>query len=74
MVGYVFYVDRFAGTLRGVEEHLDYLDELGVRYVHLMPLLRTRPGDNDGGYAVADYRAVEPGLGHDGGPRATWAG
>ena len=63
MVGYVFYVDRFAGTLRGVEEHLDYLEELGVRYVHMMPLLRTRPGDNDGGYAVADYRAVEPGLG-----------
>lgn len=63
MVGYVFYVDRFAGTLRGVEDHLDYLEELGVRYVHLMPLLRTRPGDNDGGYAVADYRAVEPALG-----------
>ncbi len=63
MVGYVFYVDRFAGTIRGVEDHLDYLDELGVRYVHLMPLLRTRPGDNDGGYAVADYRAVEPALG-----------
>jgi amylosucrase len=63
MVGYVFYVDRFAGTIRGVEEHLDYLEELGVRYVHLMPLLRTRPGDNDGGYAVADYRAVEPRLG-----------
>jgi amylosucrase len=63
IVGYVFYVDRFAGTIRGVEEHLDYLEELGVRYVHLMPLLQTRPGDNDGGYAVADYRAVEPGLG-----------
>jgi amylosucrase len=63
MVGYVFYVDRFAGTLRGIEEHLAYLEELGVRYVHLMPLLRTRPGDNDGGYAVADYREVEPRLG-----------
>ncbi len=63
MVGYVFYVDRFADTLRGVEDHLDYLDELGIRYVHLMPLLRTRPGDNDGGYAVADYREIEPDLG-----------
>ena len=63
MVGYVFYVDRFAGTLEGVGDHLDYLEELGIRYVHLMPLLRTRPGDNDGGYAVADYRAVEPRLG-----------
>jgi len=63
MVGYVFYVDRFAGTLRGVEDHLDYLEELGVRYVHLMPVLRPREGDNDGGYAVADYRAVAPELG-----------
>ncbi len=63
MIGYVFYVDRFAGTLRGVEDHLDYLDELGVRYVHLMPILRPREGDNDGGYAVADYGSVNPRFG-----------
>ena len=63
MVGYVCYVDRFAGHLADVAAHLDYLGELGVRYVHLMPLLRTRPGENDGGYAVADYREVEPRLG-----------
>jgi len=65
MIGYVFYVDRFAGTLRGVEDHLDYLGELGVRYVHLMPILRPRDGDNDGGYAVADYREVDPRFGTD---------
>jgi amylosucrase len=63
MIGYVFYVDRFAGTLPGIEDHLDYLDELGVRYVHLMPILRPREGDNDGGYAVADYREVDPRFG-----------
>ena len=34
-----------------------------MRYLHLMPLLRPRDGDNDGGYAVADYRAVRPDLG-----------
>src|SRR6185369_12050634 len=28
-----------------------------------MPLLRARPEPNDGGYAVADYGAVEPALG-----------
>ena len=28
-----------------------------------MPLLRPREGDNDGGYAVADYRSVRPDLG-----------
>ena len=63
MVGYVCYVDRFAGGLRGVAGHLDYLEELGVRYVHLMGVLRPRPGENDGGYAVADYREVDPRLG-----------
>ncbi len=62
-VGYVTYVDRFAGTLRGVSERLPYLRELGISYLHLMPLLRSRPAPNDGGYAVADYGAVEPALG-----------
>jgi amylosucrase len=28
-----------------------------------MPLLKPRPGENDGGYAVMDYRAVDPRLG-----------
>jgi amylosucrase len=62
-VGYVAYVDRFAGTLKGVRERLPYLRELGVGYLHLMPLLRARRAPNDGGYAVADYGAVEPALG-----------
>src|SRR4029453_16972639 len=55
MVGYVCYADRFAGTLQGVGEHLGYLP--------LMPLLAPREGDSDGGYAVRDYRAVDPRLG-----------
>ncbi|WP_428266149.1 alpha-amylase family protein [Haliangium sp.] len=63
MLGYVCYVDRFAGDLGGVADHLDYLTELGVRYLHLMPLLAPRPGESDGGYAVADYRRVDPRLG-----------
>ena len=40
MIGYVCYADRFAGSLPGVRQHLDYLAELGVSYLHLMPLLR----------------------------------
>lgn len=63
MLGYVIYVDRFAGTLRGVIDRIPYLKEMGVTYLHLMPLLEPRPGPNDGGYAVADYRAVNPVLG-----------
>jgi amylosucrase len=63
MIGYAAYADRFAGDLDGLRKHLDYLGELGVTYLHLMPLLQPREGDNDGGYAVADYRAVRPDLG-----------
>lgn len=69
-VGYVTYVDRFAGTLAGVRERLPYLRELGVTYLHLMPLLAARPAPNDGGYAVVDYGAVQPALGSMGDLRA----
>jgi amylosucrase len=62
-VGYVCYADRFAGTLAGVRDRIGYLRELGINYLHLMPLLAARPEPNDGGYAVADYGAVEPALG-----------
>jgi amylosucrase len=63
MLGYAAYADRFAGNLAGVAERTDYLKELGVRYLHLMPLLDPRPNPNDGGYAVQDYRRVRPDLG-----------
>jgi amylosucrase len=63
MVGYVCYVERFAGTLAGVAEHLDYFAELGVTYLHLMSCLKPREGENDGGYAIADYCEVDPKLG-----------
>jgi amylosucrase len=63
MMGYAAYADRFAGTLAGVGDRVGYLTELGISYLHLMPLLRPREGDSDGGYAVADYRDVRPDLG-----------
>ncbi|RZS80111.1 amylosucrase [Motilibacter rhizosphaerae] len=63
MVGYAAYADRFAGDLAGVARRIPYLRELGVTYLHLMPLLLPREGDSDGGYAVADYRRVRPDLG-----------
>jgi amylosucrase len=63
MMGYVAYADRFAGDLPGVAAKIPYLKELGVTYLHLMPLLKPRPGANDGGYAVIDYRAVDEKLG-----------
>ena len=63
MLGYAAYADRFAGDLAGCVKRVDYLRELGVTYLHLMPLLSPREGDSDGGYAVADYRSVRPDLG-----------
>jgi amylosucrase len=63
MLGYATYPDLFAGDLKGVADRVDYLAELGVTYLHLMPLLKPRPGQNDGGYAVMDYRAVRSDLG-----------
>ena len=63
MFGYACYADRFAGDLAGLTDHLDHLEDLGVTYLHLMPLLQPREGDNDGGYAVQDYRAVRADLG-----------
>ena len=62
-IGAVCYVDLFAGDLAGLRGRIDYLRDLGVTYLHLMPLLKARAGENDGGYAVSDYRSVEPRLG-----------
>jgi len=63
MIGYAAYTERFAGTLPGVAERIDYLQDLGVTYLHLMPLLQTRPGPSDGGYAISDYDTVRADLG-----------
>ena len=71
MAGYVFYVDRFAGRLSDVPARIPYLRDLGVTYAHMMPLLKPRPGESDGGYAVMDYRAVDPRLGSMGDLKAT---
>ncbi len=63
MIGYSTYVDRFADTVAGLTAHVDHLETLGVRYLHLLALLKARAGDSDGGFAVADYLSVEPALG-----------
>ncbi|OYC95142.1 alpha-amylase family protein [Microbacterium sp. Yaish 1] len=63
MLGGVCYVDRFAGDLDGVRGMIPYFRELGLTYLHLMPLFDRPEGENDGGYAVSDYRTVDPALG-----------
>ena len=63
MVGYICYTDRFCDTLANLPEKIPYLKELGITYLHLMPLLQPCPEPNDGGYAVEDYRQVNARLG-----------
>jgi amylosucrase len=63
MVGMTLYVDLFAGNLKQLLDKVDYFKDLGITYLHLMPLLKPRDGENDGGYAVEDYRQIDPQLG-----------
>lgn len=49
------------GDLPGVIEKLDYLQKLGVDYIWLTPFFVSPQNDN--GYDVADYRAIDPRYG-----------
>ncbi len=63
MLGGIAYVDLYAGNLEGIRSKLPYFKELGLTYLHLMPLFEAPEGNSDGGYAVSSYRAVNPRLG-----------
>jgi amylosucrase len=63
MLGGVLYVDLFAGNLEGVRSKIPYFKELGLTYLHLMPLFKMPDDENDGGYAVSSYRDVQLSLG-----------
>ena len=62
-VGMACYVDLMGPTLNDLQDKIPYFKSLGVTYVHLMPLYDAPKGDSDGGYAVSDYRKVNPTLG-----------
>jgi alpha-amylase len=49
------------GDLRGLISRLDYLKELGIRGIWLMPV--TKNADGDHGYATTDFRAIAPEYG-----------
>jgi len=63
MLGMMFYIDNFAGNMKGIQNKLDYLEKSNINYIHLMPFLDTVDGRSDGGYAVADFRKVKEELG-----------
>ncbi len=59
MVGMMLYVDLFNKNLKGLKEKIEYLKNLGITYVHLMPLLKMPKDNNDGGYAVSSYTNID---------------
>lgn len=63
LVGGALYVDLFSENLSKLREQIPYFHDLGLTYVHLMPLFAVRPGNNDGGYAISNYRSIDPRLG-----------
>lgn len=63
MIGAMAYVDLFSKDIRGMFKLIPYLKELGINYIHLMPLFKTSGGDDDGGYAISSYRELDPELG-----------
>lgn len=63
LAGMSLYVDRFAGSLKTMPTKLSHLEELGVNFLHLMPIFESPAGESDGGYAVSDFRKVDPRFG-----------
>jgi amylosucrase len=63
LAGMSLYVDRFAGNLKSMPDKLPHLEELGVNFLHLMPIFESPAGESDGGYAVSDFRKVDPRFG-----------
>ena len=57
------YVDRFGGNMKGLAGKLDYFQQLGVNFLHLMPVFESPEGESDGGYAVSDFRKVDQRFG-----------
>ena len=59
ITGMSLYVDRFCKDLSTLRQKLDYFKELGVNFLHLMPVMQSPEGESDGGYAVSDFRKVD---------------
>lgn len=58
--------NRHGGDLKGVQNHLDYLQDLGVTAIWLNPVLENdMPDRTEHGYAITDHYQVDPRLGGD---------
>ncbi len=66
LAGMMFYLRQFAGNLEELEKKLPYFEELGINLLHIMPILKCPESNNDGGYAISDYRSIDPTYGNIG--------
>jgi glycosidase len=58
--------NRHGGDLKGIQNHLDYLDQLGVTTIWLNPVLENdMPNRTEHGYAFTDHYTIDPRLGGD---------
>ena len=58
--------DRHGGDLKGIQNHLDYLQSLGVTTLWLNPvILNDMPYRTEHGYAFTDHYTVDPRVGGD---------
>lgn len=63
-IGGALYVDRYCGTLSNLEKEISSFKLMNVNMLHLMPTIyKTPEKDNDGGYAISDFRSVNPAIG-----------
>ena len=65
---YSAYVDLFNKDFLGLTDKLDYLEDLGVNCLWLLPILDSPM--KDAGFDISDYKAIRPdllGLAKDGG-------
>jgi amylosucrase len=49
--------------VNGIRERIPYFKELGLTYLHLMPLFKSPEKNSDGGFAISSYRDVDARLG-----------
>jgi len=62
-IGMVLYIDLFSKDLIKFKDKICYLEEMGINLIHIMPIMKTRDGEDDGGYAISDYNDVNTQLG-----------
>ncbi|WP_067034792.1 amylosucrase [Allomuricauda sp. CP2A] len=59
LMGMQLYVEHFNKDLKGLQQKIPYLKELGVNFLHIMPITTRPKGESDGGYAVNSYHEVD---------------